>query len=125
MHVMSAKPFQVTYIRTDGRRWVASVKGMPDLEAHGRSLEETKRRIEAALPKGAKLADDVQLPSKALESIASLAAAREAEEKARRDAHVAAVATTAVLTECGLGRRDVAALTGFSFQRIQQLVRGR
>ena len=97
---------------------------MPAVSVVGRDINETRRRVAARLPRGARLVDALRLPANARAAVARLAQAREAEVKAREVAHRAAVRASVLLTKCGLGRRDVASLTGFSFQRIQQFIKG-
>lgn len=110
-------------LRRVERQWHAEVAGPSVLSARGRNLEQVRRHIAKAL-NGALTIEEIDLPAKALELVARVKEAREAEEKAARAARVAALEATEALTLLGLGRRDVAELTGYSFQRIQQLIEG-
>ena len=125
------KTYKVTFERDVQKWWVARVLGEQGVVSQGRSIEEARRRVREALAlaigdhaaETATFVDDVRLPATVRKMLAALEKARGREEDARVDARKAAsAAARALTTKLGLGRRDTAALTGYSFQRIQQLV---
>ena len=127
------KSYKVVFERDSAKWWVASVRGVPGVHSQGRSIEEARRRVREALAlaigdaaaERAELTDDVRLPKAVRLKLAALTKALAREESARVEARKAAVVATKLLTErLHLSRRDAAALTGYSFQRIQQLVEG-
>ncbi len=127
------KSYKVVFERDSAKWWVASVRGVPGVHSQGRSIEEARRRVREALAlaigddaaERAEFTDDVQLPKAVRLKLAALTKALAREETARVEARKAAVVATKLLTErLHLSRRDAAALTGYSFQRIQQLVEG-
>jgi hypothetical protein len=70
----------------------------------------------------AELLEDIRLPSDVKKLLHDLEEARAKESDARSQARKAAARAIKVLTEhLHLSRRDAAALTGYSFQRIHQL----
>jgi hypothetical protein len=70
----------------------------------------------------AELVDDVRIPKAARKLIRELDAARKREEQASAQARRLATQTVRALTKhLRLSRRDIAALTGYSFQRIHQI----
>jgi hypothetical protein len=122
LHLMGTRAWRVT-LRRVGTNWEAEIVGPTRLSARGRNLEQVRRHITKVVD-GARVVEVLDLSATALESVAKVRRAREAEEAAARAARSAAIEATAQLTRLGLGRRDVAALTGYSFQRIQQLIEG-
>ncbi len=127
------KRYVVEYERDSERWWVASVRGVSGVHTQGRSIEEARRRVREALAlsvgdevaETAELVDRVKLPADAKRKVAALKRALAQEAKARARARRAARSATLALTEgLHLSRRDAAELTGYSFQRIQQLVEG-
>lgn len=127
------KSYKVVFERDSAKWWVASVRGVPGVHSQGRSIEEARRRIREALAlaigddaaERAELTDDVRLPKEVRLKLAALTKALAREKTARVEARKAAVVATKLLTErLHLSRRDAAALTGYSFQRIQQLAEG-
>ncbi len=127
------KTYTVTYERDSETWWIATVKGVQGVHTQGRSIDEARRRIREALSLAigdragakAKLVDDIRLPVEVKKMLATLKKARTREEAARVAARKAATTAARALTgKLGIGRRDAAALTGYSFQRIQQIVSG-
>ena len=127
------KSFKVIFERDSAKWWVASVRGVAGVHSQGRSIDEARRRVREALAlaigddaaERAELTDDIRLPKAVMRKLAALTKALAREESARLEARKAAVTATKLLTErMHLSRRDAAALTGYSFQRIQQLVEG-
>lgn len=127
------KRYTVTFERDEERWWVATVRGVPGVHSQGRSIDEARRHVREALglaigdeaAEHAQLVDDVRLPAAARKALAELEKARADEATARVKARKAAARVARTLTEdLHLSRRDAAALTGFSFQRIHQLAHG-
>lgn len=127
------KRYTVVYTRDQSRWWVASVRSVSGVHTQGRSIDEARRRIREALAlalgddeaETAELVDRVTLPAQAQRKVAALKRALAAEAVASARARKAARAATLALTgTLRLSRRDTAELTGYSFQRIQQLVEG-
>lgn len=127
------KSFKVVFERDSAKWWVASVRGVAGVHSQGRSIDEARRRVREALAlaigddaaERVELTDDIRLPKEVRLKLAALTKALAREETARVEARKAAVVATKLLTErMHLSRRDAAALTGYSFQRIQQLVEG-
>ena len=130
---MKAKRYKVTFERDEDNWWVASVRGVQGVHSQGRSIEEARRHVREALAlaigddaaEGAELVDDIRIPAAVKRALAELNRARAAEESARAKARKAAARVALKLTkELHLSRRDAAELTGYSFQRIQQLAHG-
>ncbi len=124
------KRYTVTFERDEDKWWVASVRGVPGVHTQGRSIEEARRRVREALAlaigdeaaERATLVDDVRVPVAVKRALAALEKARRREVEASAQARKAAVSVVRELTEhLRLSRRDAAALTGYSFQRIHQL----
>ncbi len=130
---MKRRRYTVTFERDEEGWWVASVRALRGVHTQGRSIEEARRNVREALAlaigddaaERAELVDDVRLPAEVKRALAELRRARAAEAAARAKAREAAERVTRKLTsELHLSRRDVAALTGYSFQRIHQLAHG-
>lgn len=130
---MKAKRYTVTFERDEEGWWVASVRTVPGVHTQGRTIDEARRHVREALAlsvgdqaaERADLVDDVRLPRAIKHELAKLARARANELNARSAARVAAQRVARTLTRrMKLSRRDAASLTGYSFQRIQQLMRG-
>lgn len=127
------KHYTVKYERDRDGWWVASTVGLKGCHTQGRSLEEARRHVREAIAAYLDLSDseeaaldirdDVRLPADAKRKLAALKRALARERKAAQEARAAAKRATLALTEnLQLSRRDVAALTGYSFQRIHQIV---
>lgn len=125
------KRYTVTYERDEAKWWVATVRGLAGVHSQGRSVDEARKHVREALAlaigdgaaERAVLVDDVRLPSEVKRALADLRKARAKETAARTQARKAALKAVRTLTRrLNLSRRDAAALMGFSFQRIHQLV---
>ena len=123
------KTYAVTYERDEGGWWVATVKGVPGCHTQGRSIEQTRSRIQEALElavpdaRRVKLTEQMKLPSKAKQVLAKREAAqrRLAEDEARAQ-ELTRRAIKALVHDLDLSVRDAGALLGLSHQRVQQLV---
>jgi predicted RNase H-like HicB family nuclease len=124
------KPYTVIYERDEHGWWVASVRGVKGVHSQGRGIEQARERVREALAlaigdeaaERTELVDDVRIPKGARKLIRDLEAARRREERASSQARRLATQTVRVLTKrLRLSRRDIAALTGYSFQRIHQI----
>jgi predicted RNase H-like HicB family nuclease len=129
------KRFKVTYKRDEDGVWVASAAGLKGCHTQGRSIDEARRHIREAIAlyldltnreeAALEIVDDVRLPAEVRKALTQLKRARELENDARVKARETAERVAVQLTEkLNLSRRDAAELTGFSFQRIQQLAHG-
>lgn len=125
------KRFKVEFERDEDGWWVAKVRGVAGVVSQGRSIEQARDRIREALSlaigdaaaEKAELIDSVRLPPAAQRLVAAMKKAQARQEKAANEARDAIRAATLLLTQkLHLSRRDAAALTGYSFQRIQQIV---
>ena len=125
--------YTVKYERDPDGWWVASAVGLKGCHTQGRSIDEARRHIREAISAyldlstaeeaAVELRDDVKLPADVKRKLAALKRALAREQKASDAARAAARLATLALTErLHLSRRDAAALTGYSFQRIQQIV---
>ncbi len=130
------KAYTVKYEHDNGGWWVASAIGLKGCHTQGRSIDEARRRIREAIAACLDLTaknkarleihDAIKVPAATKRLLAKLAKARAKEEAASTAARKAAGRAVRELTErMNLSRRDAAALTGYSFQRIQQLARQR
>jgi predicted RNase H-like HicB family nuclease len=126
------KTYTVMYERDEAGWWVATVKGVAGCHSQGRSIEQTRTRIqealELALPEGSRytLREQLKLPSKARQLLARREAAqrRLAEDEARAQA-LTRDAVQTLVREMALSVRDAGALLGLSHQRVQQLAQDR
>jgi predicted RNase H-like HicB family nuclease len=127
------KRYTVRFERDEDSWWVATVRGVQGVHSQGRSIDEARRRVREALAlaigdesaERAELVDDVRLPAAVKHALAGLRRALAAEAAASAKARETATRVTLKLTkDLRLSRRDAAELTGYSFQRIQQLAHG-
>ena len=129
------KRHNVRYERDEEGWWVASATSLKGCHTQGRSIDEARRHIREAIAgyldlsakeeAALELHDDIRLPASARKALAKLDEAREREAQAKADARKLADRVVRELTqELRLSRRDAAELTGYSFQRIQQLAHG-
>lgn len=123
------RTYAVVYERDEAGWWVATVEGVAGCHSQGRSIEQTRTRIqealELALPEGRRfrVQETMKLPAKARQVLARREAAQKqlAEDEARaRELTRRAVAT--LVSDLSLSVRDAGALLGLSHQRVQQLV---
>ncbi len=130
------KPYTVKYERDSDGWWVASATGLKGCHTQGRSIDEARRHIREAIAACLDLSakdeaaieihDAIKVPAATKRLLAKLAKARAKEEAASIAARKAAGRAVRELTErMNLSRRDAAVLTGYSFQRIQQLAQER
>jgi hypothetical protein len=127
------KPLTVRYELDESGAWIASIPSLKGCHTYGRSLSQARDRIREALwaatdNKGmaysVRLIDDVRLPARLKRLLALLERARQREQSAAVEARKAAVDAVRGLNRLRLSRRDAAALTGYSFQRIHQIAHG-
>jgi predicted RNase H-like HicB family nuclease len=125
------KTYRVAYERDEAGWWVARVRGVAGVHTQARNIETARRRVREALSlaigdakaEAAVLVDEVKLPSSARRKVAALKRAVAKEAQARDKLHEAArLAALALTKDLHMSRRDAAKVTGYSFQRIQQLV---
>ena len=123
------KTYNVVYERDEAGWWVATVADVAGCHSQGRSIEQTRSRIqealELALPEGRRfrIQETMKLPARARQVLARREAAQKqlAEDEARaRELTRRAVAT--LVRDLSLSVRDAGALLGMSHQRVQQLV---
>lgn len=106
----------------EGSGWRATAG---DVEAWGRSLSETKRKIKKALgpsARKAEIVEDVRLPGPAKKELERYSAAKEralAETLALR--HATRTVVTTLTGKHGISLRDASALLGLSRERVRQL----
>lgn len=123
------KTYAVVYERDESGWWVATVQGVAGVHSQGRSIEQTRTRIqealELALPEGRrfKLRETMKLPVKARRVLAKRdAAQRKLAEDEARARELTRHAVTTLVRDLALSVRDAGALLGLSHQRVQQLV---
>lgn len=127
------KRYTVRYDRDSDGWWVARVRGVQGVVTQGRSIDQARERVREALSlaigddaaERAEFVDDVRLPAEMKRLVEAMKRAKAKEAKAAVEARkTARTATLALTRRMQLSRRDAAALTGYSFQRIQQIVEG-
>lgn len=129
------KRYTVKYERDEEGWWVASAVGLKGCHTQGRSIDEARRHAREAIAAyldlspsdeaALELRDDVKVPADVRKALAGLEKARAKETTAKAEARKAAARVVHTLTQrLHLSRRDAAALTGYSFQRIHQLAHG-
>ena len=126
---VAVKAYKVAFERDKSGRWVASVRGLRGCHTQGRTVDEARRRIVAAMElfvddaRTAEIVDDVKLPMGAAQAIRAYATLR---KKAEREDQRAAQAARHVVRVLRGGRlkmsaRDAARLLGLWHQRVHQL----
>lgn len=121
--------YHVAYERDEAGYWVASIRNVRGCHTQGRTVDEARRRIRAALAlfvsdaRSAELIDDVKLPATAVKAIRAYATLRKRADQEDRRAAVAARLAVRLLRSGTLkmSARDAARLLGVSHQRVHQL----
>lgn len=123
--------YTVQFYRDEEGWWVARVTGLRGVHSQGRSIEEARRHVREALSlvvgdkkaRSANFCEKIHLPAEIRRCLSELQRRKMEEANATSRARKAAEKAAQVLTrKMQLSLRDAAALTGFSFQRIQQLL---
>jgi predicted RNase H-like HicB family nuclease len=121
--------YRVVFERDESGAWNARVPSVRGSHTHGRTLEQTRRRIREALglwvddADSADLIEDVRLPEPARAAIRTSRKARDVAHRRRQEAQaVTAEAARLLVEELNLGLRDAGELLDLSHQRVQQLV---
>ena len=126
---------QVTYranLEIDGDRWLVTSPDVPGAISHGRSVEGAIANIKEAIAlmkdfaEGAEETMAIQttfeLHNKALnDAVAQALSSRRVLEEAQKSAQRALAETVKIAEQARLSLRDLAHLTGVSFQRIAQV----
>jgi predicted RNase H-like HicB family nuclease len=124
------KPLTVRYELDESGAWIASIPSVKGCHTYGRSLSQARQRIREALwaatddktmAYSVELSDDVRLPAALRRLLTALERARQKEQAASIEARKAALDAVRGLSRRHLSRRDAAMLTGYSFQRVQQI----
>lgn len=111
--------------------WVASVAEFPEGLVAGRTLEQTRERMRAALagwlglPEptyGGRIVDVVCLPARVRRAVRGAKQARQRVAQAQAMAARRARVAVASLLRCGLSLRDAGELLGVTRQRAHQLL---
>ena len=121
--------YRVAYERDEAGYWVASIRNVRGCHTQGRTVDEARRRIRAALAlfvsdaRSAELIDDVKLPAPAVKAIRAYATLRKRADQEDRRAAVAARLAVRLLRggKLKMSARDAARLLGVSHQRVHQL----
>ena len=121
--------YRVTYERDESGWWVASVHGLRGCHTQGRTVDEARRRVRAAMglfiddSATAALVESVRLPADARRAIDAYEWLRTKADK--EDQRAAAAARRAIRVLRGgrlkMSVRDAARFLGLSHQRIHQL----
>jgi len=124
----------VRYELDESGAWIARIPSVKGCHTYGRSLSQARQRIREALwaakddkamAYSVELVEDIRLPAQLRRLLAALEKARQGERDASVRAREAAITAVRGLGRLHVSRRDAAALTGFSFQRIHQIAHGR
>lgn len=111
-----------------GEGWIVTVSGIQGCRSEGDTLPQARKRIREALSlfvddaEEAEIEEEYVLPAGIRRTLARQRKAKARAEAAAAEAGELLRSAVAQLTELGLTRRDVAAVVGVSFQRVQQLV---
>jgi predicted RNase H-like HicB family nuclease len=126
--------FWVRYTRDDNDMWLAEVYRNPDLgerlgvATHGRTLKSAEANVREVLALWFDVDDEQSFTllrhfSRDITRIAAKASKkRDAARRAEREAMATMAEAARELAEKGLGLRDIGALLGVSYQRVQQLL---
>jgi predicted RNase H-like HicB family nuclease len=125
----AVKSYRVAYERDESGWWVATVRGVRGCHTQGSTVDEARRRIREALglfvddARGARIMDDVKLPTAATRAIQAYASLRKKADEEDGRASRAARRAVRVLRSGRLkmSARDAARLLGLSHQRVHQL----
>jgi predicted RNase H-like HicB family nuclease len=128
---MTKGRYRVVFERDDAAAWIVRVSSVPGCHTYGRTIDQARKRIREALAiwvddaETAELAEEIRLPSRALDAVRRSRDARRRATEQREKAQVTtAAAARTLVDDLDLGLRDAADLLGLSHQRVQQLVRG-
>ena len=124
------KAYRAVFELDESGAWIVRIPAVRGCHTYGRSLDQARRRIRAALSLWVDDAEDVvieeqlRLPASARLALQRAKRARERAERERSRAQEETERTArALLDELGIGMRDAGELLGLSHQRVQQLVR--
>lgn len=127
---MSAGKYRVIFERDESGAWIARVPSVRGCHTHGRTLQQTRRRIREALglwvedADAAGLVEDIRLPALVRGELdRSRSSRRRARQEQERAQEAMRKAAQTLVDEVGLGLRDAGELLEVSHQRVQQLVR--
>lgn len=124
-----AREWIADYSRTEEGRWLGRILGLEDVEARGRTVRETRRKLLRKLkrrypdvpPESVK--DRIHLEAASRRALRSFRAAERDVEEAERQLRKAGVRAARELhEEMGLSVRDTAGLLGVSSSWVQVLL---
>ena len=121
--------YRVVIERDETDAWLARVPSVPGCHTYGRTLEQVRRRIRAALElwvddaREADLRFEIRLPTALKKELDRARTTRDRSARAQREASVALSRAARDLTQkAGLSLRDAAELLELSHQRVQQVL---
>ena len=121
-------PFRAAY-RPHAKGWTASVAGVPEVAAFGRTLESARVDLVGQLSRqlGVRageiaVTDEVALSTPTKKALAAARAARNSALEAAVQSQVATAAAVQALTDQGLSLRDCGYLLGISHGRVRQIL---
>ena len=124
--------YRVVIERDETGAWLARVPSVPGCHTYGRTLEQVRRRIRAALElwvddaREADLRFQIRLPTALKKELDRARTTRDRSARAQREASVALSRAARDLTQkAGLSLRDAAELLELSHQRVQQVLSAR
>lgn len=127
---LSAGKYRVILERDESGAWIARVPSVRRCHTHGRTLQQTRRRIREALglwvedADTAELVEDIRLPARVRGELDRTRASRRlARQEGERAQEAMRTAARTLVDEVGLGLRDAGELLEVSHQRVAQLVR--
>lgn len=129
---MAAVSYRVLVTREDGH-WLADVPELEGTHTHARSLSALDRYVREVIVLGAELPDDAipdldldyefDTGDQVVDAAADLRRQRADLERAERRLAKSTERTVADLVARGYSVRDIAVLTGVSYQRVSQLMK--